>query len=146
MSPEFPVLAGITGAFIVLLIAKSILKWKFCVICVSVGLTWLALLTLYWLKVFDHPAVIGVLMGQSVAGVYYLLERRTEQRLHIFRLPVLLTLTVLALFALGVSANIVPSLLLLASLWLALSVMYLYRNNQKTKLVVERIIACCRDW
>jgi hypothetical protein len=128
------------------LITKSVTQWKFCVICVSVGITWMALLVLYWLGLFNQPVIIAVLMGQTIVGLYYFLENKTEEGLHIFRLPLLLTLTLAALAALGVTTGLLHGLSLVALLWIALSLLYFYRQSPKTKIVVDRIIACCKDW
>jgi hypothetical protein len=146
MSDPVLVLLVIAILFIALLVVKSIAGWKFCVICTSVSVTWIALLVLYRLGLFDQPLIVAVLMGQSIMGLYYLLEKKTNEELHIFRLPLLLTLTLAAFMLLGVSADLVYGLSLLAVLWFVLSLLYLYRENPKTRIVVDRIIACCRDW
>ena len=146
MSVPVMVLLIIVVLFVVLLILKSITKWKFCVICTSVSSTWIALLVLYWLGKFDQPLIIAVLMGQSIVGLYYFLEGRTKEQLHIFRLPLLLTLTLAAFGALGVDTDPVVSVSLLAALWAGLSLLFFYRQNPKTRIVVDRIIACCKDW
>jgi hypothetical protein len=146
MSDPALVLLVIAVLFVVLLIVKSITGWKFCVICTSVSVTWIALLVLYWLGLFDQPVIVAVLMGQSVMGLYYLLEKRSNEQLHVFRLPLLLTLTLAAFVVLGASTDLVYSLSLLAVLWAVLSLLYSYRENPKTRIVVDRIIACCRDW
>jgi hypothetical protein len=146
MTDSVLVLLVIAVLFVALLIVKSITGWKFCVICTSVSVTWIALLVLYWLGLFDQPVIVAVLMGQSVTGLYFLLEKKTSEEFHVFRLPLLLTLTLAALVALGVATDLVYGLSVLAVLWVVLSLLYLYRENPKTKIVVERIIACCRDW
>ncbi len=146
MNEAVLVLSVIVVLFAVLLTVKSITRWKFCVICVSVSITWIALLALYWLGLFKHPVIIAVLMGQTIVGLYYFLEKRTAQEFHIFRLPLLLTMTLAAFIALGVSTDLATGMGLMALLWTALSLLYLYRRNPKTKLVVDRIIACCKDW
>ncbi len=146
MSDPVLVLSVIAALFVVLLITKSITQWKFCVICVSVSVTWIALLVLYWLGMFNQPVIIAVLMGQTIVGLYYFLEKNTAEGLHIFRLPLLLTLTLAAFMALGVTTDLVYGVSLLAVLWVVLSLLYFYRQNPKTKIVVDRIIACCRDW
>jgi hypothetical protein len=140
------VLLVITGLFVVFLITKSFSKWEFCALCASVSVTWLGLLLLHWLGEFNEPLIIAVLMGQSVVGLYYFLEKRTSEALHVFRLPLLLTLTLVALFAIGTPVSLPSSLGLLAILWIALSLLYFYRRSPKTKIVVDRIIACCKDW
>ncbi len=146
MSDPVMVLLVIAVLFITLLIIKGISKWKFCVICTSVSVTWIALLVLFWLGLFDQPVIIAVLMGQSIVGAYYFLEKTTKEILHIFRLPLLLTLTLAAFVALGVTTDLIYGLSLLAAIWAVLFLLYQYRQNPKTRIVVDRIIACCRDW
>lgn len=143
-----PVLAllMIVVLFFLLLIVKKITEWKFCVICTSVSLTWMTLLILFWLGMFGQPVIIAVLMGQTIVGLYYFLEHKTEESLHIFRLPLLLTLTLAAFVLLDVTINLAYSLSLLILLWIFLFLLYSYRQNPKTKIVVDRIIACCKDW
>ncbi len=136
----------ITGLFGTLLLIKSITGWKFCVICTSVGITWIGLLLAYWLGRFEQPLIIAVLMGQSIVGAYYFLERKIDEYWHVFRLPFLLTATLAALVMLGMHVDVPAALSLLGILWVALSLLLLYRQNPKTKAVVDRIIACCRDW
>jgi len=146
MSDPVLVLVVIAVLFVVLLIIKNITQWKFCVICVSVSVTWMALLVLYWLGMFEQPVIIAVLMGQTIVGLYYFLEKWTSEALHLFRLPLLLTLTLAAFVALDVTADLVYSLSLLTSIWAVLALLYFYRQSPKTKNVVDRIIACCKDW
>jgi predicted neutral ceramidase superfamily lipid hydrolase len=146
MSEPVLVLSVIAVLFVGMLVLKSITKWKFCVICASVSTMWMALLVLYWLGRFDQPVIIAVLMGQSVVGLYYFLEKNTAEALHIFRLPLLLTLTLVAFVALGATIDLQEGVGLLAAIWGVLSLLYLYRQNPKTKIVVDRIIACCKDW
>jgi hypothetical protein len=146
VSDSVLVLLGISVLFVGLLIIKGISKWRFCVICTSVSITWMTLLVLYWLGVFDQPVIIAVLMGQSIVGLYYLLEKKTREELHIFRLPLLLTLMLAAFLALGVTTNLAYELSLLAALWVVLTLLFLYRRNPRIRIVVDRIIACCKDW
>ena len=123
------VLLVIIALFVVFLIAKSIRQWKFCALCASVSVTWIGLLLLYWFGEFNEPLIIAVLMGQSIVGLYYFLEKRTSDTLHIFRLPLLLTLTLAALVAIGTPVSLPSSLGLLAILWVVLSLLYLYRQG-----------------
>lgn len=146
MNDPVLVLSVVAALFVALLITKNITKWKFCVICVSVSTTWMALLVLYWLGLFNEPVIIAVLMGQTIVGLYYFLEKRTDEGLHVFRLPLLLTLTLAAFLALGITTDLVYGFSLLALLWVVMSVLHFYRQSPKTKIVVDRIIACCKDW
>lgn len=146
MSMPVLVLAAIAALFAGLLLVKSVTSWRFCVLCASVSITWMTLLALYWLGMFDQPLIVAVLMGQSTAGLYNLLEKKSSEELHVFRLPLLLTLSLAAFVALGVGTDLAYGLSLLAALWLALSLLYLFRHNPKARILADRIIACCRDW
>jgi hypothetical protein len=140
------IFAAIAVLFVVLLVGKGVIKSHFCVICASVSMTWAALLGFFWAGMFDEPILIAVLMGESVVGLYYLVEKKTKEQLHIFRLPFLLTATFVAYVLLGRSEGVVASFLLLLSLWVVFGIIYLSRTHAYTHKVVERIIACCRDW
>lgn len=48
---------------------------KVCAICTSVSLTWLGLLITYFLNIHQDVLLIGILMGGSVVGVMYQLEK-----------------------------------------------------------------------
>lgn len=146
MSDPVLVLLVIAMLFVGLLIIKSIFKWRFCVICTSVSVTWMTLLVLYWLEIFNQPVIIAVLMGQSIVGLYYFLESKTNEGLHVFRLPLLLTLTLAVFVALGVTTDLGHGLSLLTTLWAVLFLLYLYRKNPKTRILVDHLIACCKDW
>jgi len=71
------ILAGITALFFILLFIKSFTKKKFCVICVSVSLTWITLLILYFLNIFTDKLIIGILiyfiLGGFVISTLYLI-------------------------------------------------------------------------
>lgn len=136
----------IISLFIILLILKKFVKWKYCTICVSVSLTWLLLLVMYWYGMYVNLIIIAILMGQSAVGFYYLLEKRVKEDLLLFRLPFLLTETWLVLFVLG-KVNIADrSLMLVVLLWSIIIILHIYRNNKKVNEIVKRIIACCKDW
>jgi hypothetical protein len=136
----------ITVLFVILLLVKGVLKRKFCVICASVSLTWVTLLVLYWLGRFDEPVLIAVLMGQSIVGMYYLLEKKLPEQLHLFRLPFLLSATFVVYVALSAAHEWVGVAVLLAVMWFVLIGVYVYRSNPRMSRVMNRIIACCKDW
>jgi len=139
------VLAAITVAFIILLLIKVSVSWRFCAICLAVSLTWLGLLIAYHSGQFNNGLLLALLMGQSVAGIYYLLEKRAPRRWLVFRLPAILSLT--ALFYSGLTLDFYwPAWSLLAALWSIAGVIYAYRTRPKLKLVAKKLIACCGDW
>ncbi|HLC97399.1 MAG TPA: hypothetical protein VJC21_01300 [Candidatus Nanoarchaeia archaeon] len=139
-------LLPILGFFLLLLLVQAITKKQFCALCGAVFLTWALLLVLYFAGSFDNTVIIALLLGQSTLGVFYLAEKKVAEPLKLFRLPFLLTLIVLAYTMLTLSPVTRTLLLVLGSLWLIFVVLYVYRQNRKFKTLVEKIIACCRNW
>lgn len=141
-------LAQVIPAVLFLILAgiKKAVGWRYCALCLAIGGTWLSLLILYMMGRFAEPRVLAVLMGESAVGVYFLLEKRLNEKWQIFRAPFLLTLTYLVLLVVGVSEGALYGAGLLAGLWLLFILIYLFRGKQAFKEIFERIIACCRDW
>jgi hypothetical protein len=132
--------------FVVLLAIKKITQLRFCVICASISLIWMSLLVLQRLGLFDNLVLIAVLMGGSIVGIYYWLEKKVREQLHLFRLPVLLSLMFLAYVLLGAVDDALSTIGLLGVLWVIFGFLYAYQSNNKVHNIVARIIACCRDW
>lgn len=138
------ILTGIAGLFLILLLVKSIIKKEFCVLCVSVALSWITLLILYYNNLFANKTIIAILMGMTALGIYYLLEKKVKKKLTIFRLPFLLTLifiiyTVLESFSLN-------SLIFLVALWGFFILIYLFRHNTGFNKFTNKLIECCKKW
>ncbi len=148
MSGIFYIFFAITAVFFVLLIAKSLLakKTRLCLICASVSLAWITLLILYKKGAFDDVVILSMLMGQSIVGVFYLLERKTSERLHLFKLPFLLTLTFAAYSFIVFPEDLIKVAALLGALWAALLLLFFYRKNGKASALVKKIIECCKRW
>src|SRR3989344_270246 len=86
------ILLGIIVLFFLLLTIKNIFKIKkFCAICLSISLTWIVLLILYFLDIFADKIIIAILMGHTSLGLYYILENKVKEKFKVFRLPLLLT-------------------------------------------------------
>lgn len=144
MTPFAYILLGIVGLFAVLLVIKKILRLRLCVICVSIGVTWILLLLGLGSGVFDDPVLVALLMGQSVVGIYYLAERKLPERYLVLRLPALLSLTYIAY---GVLRGFdLTAAAVLVGLWLVGVFVFAYQNSPRLKSVAGHIIACCRDW
>jgi|SRR3989344_3123941 len=143
------ILASITILFFALLIVKKFigekLKKNFCAICGAVSLTWLALLALYWLGIFQNKIIIALLLGGSIVGIFYLVERKVRERLKIFRLPFLLTLIFLAYLLLEIPKDIIADAIFLAVLWGVFILIYLYQGNRKIRGIAKNLIKCCRE-
>ena len=131
--------------FFILLALKNIFNLKkFCVICISITLAWILLLIFYFLNLFTDKTIIAILMGQTSLGIFYLWEKKTKEKLKVFRLPLLLTFILLIYSVLeSFSLN---SLIFIIALWLIFLLIYLFRTNKKFKTFSTKIIECCKKW
>ncbi len=140
-------LSSVAFLYFVFLSIKSLIRnYDFCVICVSVSLTWIGLLILFLSGEFSDGIIIALLMGQSITGLYYSLEKRVDENAKIFRLPFLLTLTFVGYYALRLSEFTVITFLFLLVMWVTFLIVYLLRYNSRIKQVAEKIIECCKNW
>ena len=128
--------------FFVILSIKSFARKEFCAICSAVSVAWIFLLVLNKLSLFDNKILIALLMGQSVLGFFYLVEKKVSNDFKFFRLPFLLSLIFVAYFL--INAIDFSVLKLLSVLWLVFVVIFLYREHSKMRIVVDKIIACCK--
>lgn len=136
---------SITVFFLVFLVAKGITGRKICAICAGVSATWIIFLILYRLGHVSDPLLIGILMGESVIGIFYLIERKTKEEIHFFRLPFLLTLTFLAYTLIS---RVLPYQVLgfVLGLWALYGGIYLFRKKPGLNRMVKKIIECCKNW
>ena len=139
------IFGAITLLFFLSVILTSITKIRLCAICVSVSITWIVLLLLFYFEYFSDITILAVLMGGSVVGFYYLVEKKTKEQLHFFRLPFLLTLTFIAYLLIETTLLLSP-LLFLGALWLAFLLVFILRQNPKANIIVKKVIACCKNW
>ena len=76
------ILLAMIGIYAIWLILSNLInkifKFKICAICATVVTTWLGLLILKLIGFNISQLVIAILMGQSIAGFMYFLERRAE--------------------------------------------------------------------
>ncbi len=143
------ILIGITGLFIFFLIAKAIfikINKRFCAICASISMAWIILLALLWLGIFNDKIIIAILIGMTITGLYYLVEKSVKEDILIFRLPFLLSLISLAYYTLQPDSKMVDSLIFLAIIWVLLILVYLYRKNPSINSYVKRLVECCKRW
>lgn len=133
------VLIGISVLFLLFLILRNFSK-KLCAICMSVSSAWIILLILYFMEIFTDRLIIGILMGMSAIGLFYLLH----DKLSVFKLPFILTLIFLIYSVLeNFSTN---SLYLLISLWVFFGFIYLFKSNKNFSGFVNKLIECCKKW
>lgn len=144
------VLAGITALFFLLLAVQRTVEKRtgrsYCVICVAFSLTWVVLLGLFFLGLYEDRLIIGILMGETVLGVFYTLEERVREEFEVFKLPFLLTLVLAAYTVLDASLAVLPAWGFLLILWVLFAVLYLYRENERMREVFDRLLECCRGW
>ena len=143
------ILAGITALFFVFLIAKSIFKGamnRLCVICASISITWIVLLVLIWVGIFKDRIMAAILIGMSITGAFYYLEKKVNEEMKLFRLPFMLTLISLVYYTLQPSGIAVSSIIFLAIIWILFYLTYLYRNNPGMNRFVKKLLECCKTW
>ena len=144
------ILAGIVVLFFLLLGIKSLLsenhKKRFCVICLSVSLTWIVLIILYFLNLFNNNILIALLMGMSVTGIFYYLESKLKKNdnLKIFRLPFILTLISAVYFLLDSFS--IYAFYFIIFLWILFGFLYSFKNSEGFSTLVNKLIECCKRW
>jgi len=135
-----------TLIFVAGLIVQGSTRLKFCAVCVAISSTWLGLLGLRLAGFNINPMLIGVLMGESVVGIYYLLEKKVPPAWQLFRWPYIVTMTVGVYFVVGIREGAMLAVALLIIMWLISVGIYVFRRYPSFKRIAERLIACCRDW
>jgi hypothetical protein len=140
-----PILIIITVLFIAILGVKRVLSLKVCALCGSIVLTWIGLLFLYRTGYFRDAVLLSLLMGQSITGLYYTVDKRVPSALRIFTLPFFLTLTVIFYIAIVGTNSIFLPLLVLLVLWMSAYGIFAYRNDPGKKSISDAVMNCCED-
>lgn len=138
------ILGAVSGLFWAALIAKHLLARKFCALCVSISLTWLGLLGLYFFDLFHDSVLLAILMGQSITGLYYFVDKRVPKPLRVFTLPFFVSLTA-GVYMLIKTEIIIPAFILLLVIWLACWFIFSYRNDPGKKPLAKALMECCED-
>ena len=139
-------LGSITALFVLFLVGKTMVKKEFCAVCAAVSVTWIGLLILYYIGSFSDTTLIAILLGQTVVGIFYVVEKKVPSSLTVFRLPFLLTLTVLGYFLLSVPEGYWKVMVFLLFLWIFFIGLYVYNRNKVVNKLVRKIIDCCKRW
>jgi len=149
----------IASLFVFFILFNTIFsKFKVCAICAAVSATWLSLLGLYLLGKFEDKIIIAILAGQSIVGVYYLmekagqsvvgiyyfLEKKVSEKLLVFRLPFLLTLTAVIYLIFSGIKYVIGLTLLLIFIWMVMAFLFIYSSNPKLNALVNKIVECCK--
>lgn len=141
----FLLLSSIVGVFILILFLQRYLPWRTCAICIAVSLTWIVSLGLFHLGYLESQLLIALLMGQSILGVYYLVESRVKDHYLTLRVPFLLTATYLGYIGLTLELNLYIVLLLLI-LWAIGGSILAFRHQPRFRATAQKLIDCCRNW
>lgn len=136
----------IISLFFILLFLKAVTKKNFCVICSSFAITWVGLLFMLLNGMFNNKVLLGIFMGQTSVGLYYFLEIKLKEKFHIFRLPFLLSLTLLIYSILDFSSEIIPALNITLASWVFFISIFAYRKSPGAKKLAKKIIECCKGW
>lgn len=140
------VFLAVSLLFFSLLFIKEKTRRQFCVICASISSAWLIFLALHFLGYFKDMIILGILMGQSITGIYYFAEKKTKEKLHLFRLPFLLTLTLVVYAVIGNQNEISSIIIFVIVLWVIFAGLYGYRNRGSVGKFSKKIIECCKNW
>lgn len=82
MDVIYYILLGMVGLYVIWIalgnLINRLFKFKICAICATVVSTWVALLIMKLSGVNIPQVILSILMGQSIVGFMYLLERRAS--------------------------------------------------------------------
>lgn len=141
---------GVTIGLVIFLFAlflgvKKIVPGIACVLCAAVSATWLVLVGVS--LVFDQSVriLVALLLAQSSVGIMYAVHKKIPRPLLIFRLAYICSAIVLVGAVAGVVVGTV-TITLLAVLWLASVIVFLFRENKAFRSLAENVVACCKDW
>ncbi len=136
------VFATVVVIFAFALGAKRFVQRDLCALCVSVSLTWVGLLILLKVGVFENTVLVALLMGQSVTGIYYMLKERLPHSLRIFTLPFFLSLTAVS-YVLITNDFIIWTFVLLTAVWIAGWVIFASRDDPGVQPLAAVVMECC---
>ncbi|PIR88072.1 MAG: hypothetical protein COU10_01070 [Candidatus Harrisonbacteria bacterium CG10_big_fil_rev_8_21_14_0_10_45_28] len=135
------VFGGIVVLFFGWLLVKSLTKSHgLCAICASTTTTWLGLLGLRFLGLYENDILLAVLLGASATGGYYWLGKSGNFAL--YKLPIFLSLIVGAYLIAWwqVSWTLI---LLISVVWI---LFWIFSFGAKNKGLLKKIIECCKNW
>jgi len=136
---------AITVLFALLVGLRSLFNLKICALCGAVSSTWIVLLVMFYVGLFNNPVLLGILMGGSIVGAMYLLEQKLPEHFQIFKFPFFLTFVSATYFVIlqsfAFEAVVVPFLL-----WVCMGAIYAGRNSNSLKTLGRKIIECCKNW
>ena len=72
---------AITILFALLIELRSLFDLKICALCAAISTTWIVLLVMLYVGIFNNPILLGILMGGSIVGAMYLLEQKLSEKI-----------------------------------------------------------------
>jgi len=140
----FYIFLAISLVFIASLTLKSITKKPLCSLCVAVASVWLVLLFLYKTDQFSNTLILGLLIGQSITGIFYFAYRKLPKALRIFSLPFFLSMTAVGYIL--ITNDIELSVFgLLTVLWLLAWTGFIYASDPGKAKIAKAITNCCDE-
>lgn len=140
----FYIFLTISLLFLIGILVKYFAKLRFCILCISIALTWIVLLVLFKSGRFHDQVLLSLLMGQTIGGIFYLVQGRVPKALRVFTLPFFLSLT--AIFYILITADIIlPVFILLTVLWVLAWLIFTSRNDPGRRPITKAIMECCED-
>jgi hypothetical protein len=100
---------------------------------------------MYKLGKFQDVVLLSLLMGQSITGIYYLVDKHIKASLRIFTLPFFLSLTTFFYLVISGSKNVMPPLLILLGLWVVAYLIFAWRNDPGKRNISKAVMNCCGD-
>ncbi len=90
------VLLSILILYVLSALVKELIRKKFhidiCAVCVAVSLTWIVLLIMLFSGIYQDKLLIGILMGQSIAGSMYAFEKKFQKNESVLAFKILIIL------------------------------------------------------
>ena len=139
----------IITAIMHILNALELIPLKICPICAGVSTTWLVLLILMFGGYEIEPIVPGILMGASISGIAYSLDKFTEHRSTLFGKTIILSAGFAAVYSI-LEQRITTAGYLLVALAVFIYFYYFARKTAikeekaKVRELEEKMKNCCQ--
>ena len=142
---------GLITVFIIIIIVKKVLEKtnptvkSWCAICLANTFTWLALFIMYQYGLYTNLTLIALMMGLTILGLYYTIEKVISNSLLLFRLPFLITLIAMGHTILTKSIDF-QATLLIGGMWIIFTLLYAYRQSPWLQTTITKLVECCKKW
>ncbi len=134
------------GFFALALVARVTLAARLCALCASVGLTWVTLWVIAFVRGGADPIIVAMLMGGSAVGILYYLSAKLPEAYGIFTFPFLITLFWLIHTTITGPYGWRGEGVLLVGVWTLAVVIFFARTNGRFRGIARNLISCCRNW